>query len=257
VKKTICMIMAHADDIEYSAGGMLARYIADGYRALYGVMSQCNSGWTVTAEEGGHYRPSCEVMPRRRAEAQAAAVVFGAEFFYGDLLENCYTRRDRTVLTPSFAGGPGEGDDVPAGVPMVVAAGAGDWPDHPMVGQLADLLAAWEPELVVGQSFQNRNPDHFCAALILARAYQQVRDSIVIGPLWIPVATPDRKDTFPTLTANRFVDVTGHEETALRALACHRSQGGHLPGGQNGLKAKWRKWGEIAGHWSAEGFLEM
>ena len=215
--KSICVIMAHADDIEYSAGGTFAKYIADGYRALYGVMSRCNSGWTATAEEGGFYGPSVDIVPRRRWEAEAAAALFGAELYYGDLLENCYTQRDGTLITPSFTGAAGAPEDVPAGVPLVVAAGAGNWPEDPMVGELADLLVAWEPEVVVGQSFQNKNPDHFCAALILARAYEKAREKAAIGPLWIPVAAPNRTGIFPTLTANQLVDVTGQEETIGRA----------------------------------------
>lgn len=255
--KSICMIMAHADDIEYSAGGTLAKYIADGYRALYGVMSRCNSGWTVTAEEGGYYAASLDIVPRRRQEAEAAAALFGAQLYYGDLLENCYTQRDGTLITPSFTGAVGAPDDIPAGVPLVVAAGAGNWPEDPVVGELADLLVAWQPEIVVGQSFQNKNPDHFCAALVLARAYERAKEKAPIGPLWIPVAAPGRTGVFPTLTANRIVDVTGYEDTALRALACHVSQGGHLPGNQEALRRKWRGWGEIAGCASAEGFLTM
>lgn len=257
MKKSICTIMAHADDIEYSAGATLAMYVADGYRALYGVMSRCNSGWTVTAEEGGHYVASLKIIPQRRREAEAAAQVFGAELYYGDLLENCYVQRDGTLLAPNFTGWTGAEDDIPQGVPLAVAAGAGDWPDHPMVEAVAGLLVEWEPGLVVGQSFQNKNPDHFCAALILARAYQMARKEAAVGPLWIPVSTPDRRDVFPTLTANRLVDVTGHEETCLRALACHRSQGGHLPGSQDRLRAKWKQWGELHGCSSAEAFVEM
>jgi len=257
MKKTICMIMAHADDIEYSAGGTLARYIADGYRALYGVMSRCNSGWTVTAEKGGHYVPSLEIIPRRRAEAEAAAALFGVELYYGDLLENCYVQRDGTYLTVNFAGWPGPDDDVPKGAPFAVGQGTGDWPDSPVVQELADLLIKWEPELVVGQQFQNKNPDHFCAAMILHTAYQMARVKVEIGPFWVPVSARGDADRFPPLTANRFVDVTGHEETCLRALACHQSQGGHLPGSQDGMKAKWRKWGELRGCSSAEAFFEM
>ena len=255
--QSICMIMAHADDIEYSAGGTFAKYCAEGYRALYGVMSRCNSGWTVTAEKGGCYAPSAEIVPQRRKEAEAAAAVFGAEFYYGDLLENCYTQRDGTLLTPSFTGNVGPADDVPVGVPLVVAAGAGNWPEDPMVGELADLLVAWEPEVVVGQSFQNKNPDHFCAALILARAYARAKARAAIGPLWIPVAAPSRVDVFPALTANRIINISGHEETALRALACHISQGGHLPGTQEAVRTKWRSWGDQYGSASVEGFLEM
>ena len=53
MKKSIAVVMAHADDIELSAGATLAKYIHEGYRALYGVLSRCNSGWTVTEEKGG------------------------------------------------------------------------------------------------------------------------------------------------------------------------------------------------------------
>lgn len=256
MKKSVCMIMAHADDIEFSAGGTLAKYISDGYRALYGVLSRCNSGWTVD-KRGGRYVPSLEIIPKRRREAKAAAKVFGAKLYQADLLENCYLQHDGTVLTANFSGWTGPADDVPAGVPLAVAAGAGDWLDHPVIGELASTLAEWEPELVVGQPFQNGNPDHFCAALILARAYRIARRNAEIGPLWIPVATSDRENVFPTLSANRFVDVTGHEETCLKALACHKSQGGHLRDAQDGLRAHWRKWGEIRGCQSAEGFVEM
>jgi LmbE family N-acetylglucosaminyl deacetylase len=257
VKKSICMIMAHADDIEYSAGATFAKYIADGYRALYGVMSRCNSGWTVTAEEGGHYVPSLNIIPRRRLEAEAAAELFGAELYYGDLLENCYVQRDGTKLTVSFTGWPGSEDDVPRGVPFAVGQGTGLWPDSPVVEELADLLVEWEPEVVVGQQFQNKNPDHFCAAMILHTAYRIARAKVEIGPFWLPVSHRSDAEAFPPLAANRFVDVTGHEDTCLRALACHKSQGGWLPKSQDGMWGKWRKWGEIAGCRSAEGFLEI
>ncbi len=257
MKKSICMIMAHADDIEYSAGATLAKYIADGYQALYGVMSRCNSGWTVTAEKGGHYVPSQTIIPRRRQEAEAAAKLFGAELYYGDLLENCYVQRDGTYLTVNFTGWPGPADDVPGGTPLAVGQGTGDWPDSPVVQELTDLLVKWEPELVVGQPFQNKNPDHFCAAMIVHTAHRMARAKAEIGPFWVPVSFRDDDDQFPPLKANRFVDVTGHEETCLRALACHKSQGGWLPGSQDGMRAKWRKWGEIAGCTSAEGFMEM
>lgn len=257
MKKSICAIMAHADDIEYSAGATLAKYVADGYRALYGVMSRCNSGWTVTEEKGGHYVPSLEIIPQRRKEAEAAAKVFGAELYYGDLLESCYVQRDDMHLTINFRGWPGPEDDVPQGIPLAVAQGTGDWPDSPVIQELADLLVEWEPELIIGQPFQNKNPDHFCAAMVLHTVYQLAREKVEIGPFWVPVASPDAEDAFPPLTANRFVDVTGHEETCLKAAACHRSQGVHLPRSQERLRGKWAKWGKLQGCAAAEAFLEM
>lgn len=258
MKKSIVIIMAHADDIELSAGGTLAKYIAEGYQGLYGVMSRCNSGWTTTAEKGGHYISSLEIIPQRRKEAEESAKVFGAELFYGDLLENCYTKKNGSLITPSFTGtGEMNDDDIPAGIPMFVAAGAGAWEDHPFITKLADILLKREPELVIGQNIGNLNPDHFAAALIMARAWLSASKKSEIGPYWIPVSGKTQPDTFPPLVPNHFVDITGYEEKALTALACHKSQGMHLHEAQESRKKTWKEWGNKAGYTSAEAFVQV
>ncbi|MCK4282925.1 MAG: PIG-L family deacetylase [Candidatus Brocadiae bacterium] len=259
MKKSICAVVAHADDVEFGSGGTVARYAAEGYRVLYGLLTRCNSGRThFNEQEGGRYQPSVEIDPMRYAEAQAAAKVFGAEFWYGDLLENIYTRKDGSLLTPSYTGAEREGvpaDDIPEGTPIFVAAGPGLWPDHPIVGELADLLVQWEPELVIGQAIQNGNPDHFAAALVVARAWRRAAEDADIGPYWLPVSAPGPgRFQFPPLSVDEIVDVTGYEETALKALACHRSQGGHLQREDGHLWRKWRYYGEKIGAASAEGF---
>ena len=265
MKKSIVAIMAHADDIEYSAGATFTKYIAEGYRALYGVLSRCNSGWTVTEEKGGHYISSLEIIPQRRAEAEAAAKLFGAKLYYGDLLENCYTTREGIRITPSFAGPEGierdqiQEEDVPEGTLLAVASGAGDtWDSHPAISEVADLLVEWEPELVIGQPVGNFNPDHLCAAQIVAIAWRLAVKRAEIGPYWIPVGyTQEGQYPFPPLTPDHFVDVTGYEERCLQAIACHKSQGGHLPSTKERLERKWKAWGEKNGVASAEAFSEV
>lgn len=270
MQKSIAVIMAHADDIELSAGGTLARYVDQGYRALYGVLSRCNSGWTVTEEKGGHYISSLEIIPQRRAEAEAAAKVFGAEFHYGDLLENCYTTRDGVRIAPSFTGPVGvrepavdrgaiAADDLPEGTLFATATGAGEpWDGHPVIREVADLLVAWEPELVIGQPIGNLNPDHYAAAQIVGIAWQVAAKETAIGPYLIPVGPPATgRFRFPPLKADRLVDVTGYEDTCLRALACHRSQGGHLPATQERRKKSWAGWRERSGFEATEGFAEI
>lgn len=270
MKKSIAVIMAHADDIELSAGATLAKYIHDGYRGLYGVLSRCNSGWTVTEEKGGHYISSLEIVPQRRAEAEAAAKVFGAEFHYGDLLENCYTTREGVRIMPSYTGPMGVGeaainretigaDDLPEGTLFSTASGAGEpWAGHPVIREVADLLVAWEPELVIGQGIGNFNPDHFAAAQIVAIAWQVAAKEAPIGPYLIPVS-PQRAGRlrFPPLSPDRFVDVSGHEETCLRALACHRSQGGELPSRLEGRRRSWAGWRKQSGFEATEAFAEI
>jgi len=262
MKKSICVMMAHADDIEISAGGTLAKYISKGYRALYGVLTRCNSGWSEKATDGGQYKPSVEIMPRRRAEAEAAAKVFGAEFYYGSVLENCYTCRDGTRVMPSYrgAGAAGAGkDDILEGQPIIVAAGAGFGEPAPQLKEMAELLIEWEPEIVICQSFQCWNPDHYSAALMLLKAWMMAGEKIDIGSFWIPVRMLSGGDwpDFPPMKPDHFEDVTGFEETALKALVCHVSQGMALEKKQDMPRKKWAAWGERAGYTSAEAFVRL
>ena len=267
MKKAIAVIAAHADDIEYCAGATLAKYIADGYRALYGVLSRCNSGWTVT-EEGGFYSPSQDIVPLRRAEAEAAAKTFGAELYYGDLLENCYTTRSGVRIVPSYGGPEGvdgnkvesvPSDDLPDGTLFSSAAGAGEpWDGHPVVGEITELLVRWEPELIIGQAFGNLNPDHFHAAQIVAIAWQLASKRVSIGPYWLPVMHREQHEYhFPPQKPDRFVDVGGYEEICLKAAACHVSQGCHLPDTQVKLAARWRGWKKQSGFDSTEAFAQI
>jgi len=265
MKKSIVVIMAHADDIELGAGGTLAKYIADGYRALYGVLSRCNSGWTRSKEEGDRFLPSREIVPIRRREAEAAAELFGAELYYGDLLEKYHTTADGTRIVPSFAGAqttdgqPIDTDDVPQGTLMAVAASAGGLSDvSPVTREITDLLVAWEPELVIGQEIGNLNIDHLAAAQILAMAWRLAREKADIGPLWLPVPRPQTDaSVFPVFEPNRFVDVSQYEDTARAALACHKSQGGHLPVMQDPAAKRRRFWGENQKVAAAEAFVEV
>jgi LmbE family N-acetylglucosaminyl deacetylase len=205
-------------------------------------------------------------VPQRRAEAKAAAAVFGAEIYQGDFLENCYTRRDGARVVPSFTGATGvsgervaQDRDLPSGTLLAVAAGAGaSWKDNPFVREIADLLVEWEPELVIGQEFTNFNPDHFAAAQIVAAAWLQARGRATIGPLWVPVSHPVPDELqFPPLVPTDFVDVTGHEEKCIEAMSCHRSQGGHLGSTHAWLRANWSGWGTKRRVKSAEAYCAV
>jgi LmbE family N-acetylglucosaminyl deacetylase len=148
--------------------------------------------------------------------------------------------------------------DLPAGSPLVVAAGRGDtWEDHPTVREVAALLEEWEPELVIGQAYGNLNPDHFAAAQIVAIAWQIASRAVAIGPYWLPVMPWGEEYVFPPQTPDRFVDVSGHQEVCLRALACHVSQGGHLPRTQKRRRAAWGTWKAQCPYGSAEAFLQI
>ena len=256
--------MAHSDDIDIFAGGTFAKSTGQGYKGLYGVMSRCNSGWTVTHDKGGHYISSQEIVPQRRKEAEAAARNYGAELYYGDLLENCYTTSDKIRIVPSFQGAVdfngnlSDFNDIPAGRLLAVEAGAGgaDAREGSVINTIAELLIKLQPKLVIGQYFSNKNPDHFHAALILAKAWQIAAKTTDIGPYWVPVIYQDEGYVFPPLVPNRFVDVTGYEQKCLEGIACHKSQGGefHYTAGMN---KNWQYWGKLNNCKSAEAFYEV
>lgn len=263
MSRSIVALMAHADDIEYYAGATFARYARQGYRMLYGVLSRCNSGWSVTQERGGFYTSSERIVPRRREEAAAAATVYGAQLYQGDLLENCWTRRDGVRVVPSFTGAltiggapVGVDEDLPAGVPLAVAAGAGaSWEENTYARELADLLVEWEPELVIGQEHTNFNPDHFAAAQLVAVAWLQASRRARIGPYQVPITFPvPGTHAFPPMEPTLILDVTGDTDTCLRAIACHRSQGGHLETTAAYLRTSWSGWGARIGVGAAEAF---
>lgn len=270
MRKTIVSLMAHADDLEESAGGTFAKYLSEGYEGLIIVLSRCNSGWNGIPDRD-EYISSLEIVPQRRREARAAADVFGAEFYMGDLLENNYTLRSGRRIVPGFTGPRpifSEGDeaaagirddDIPSGTLLAVAAGFGSYPPvHPEIRRVVDLLVSWEPELTLIQEMGNYNPDHLAAAQIGAMAWTLAAQRVQLGPLWLPVPHPRLSPrAFPPLKADRWVDVTGFEETNLRALACHVCQGGASAETQEHVRTKWRTYGIDHGVESAEGFTEV
>ena len=242
MKKSIVAIMAHSDDIDIFTGGTFAKYMAEGYKGLYGVLSRCNSGWTITEEKGGHYLPSVEIIPQRKKEAQAAADVYGAELYYDDLLENCYTKKDGTLLLPgnktTEVMSKNEKYD---GTLLCVASGAGTWENHPVVEKVVDILIEWEPEILIAQCIQNLNPDHFSAAMIVAKAWLLAKEKVNIGPIWLPIMQD--QTAFPKLNVDISIDVTGHTKTALKGVLCHTSQGLGIAEWREPLITGW----EIAG----------
>lgn len=254
-KTTPCIaaILAHADDLELNCGGTFAKHIARGYKGVYGVLSLCNSGWNKDSGHGG-YSPSRGIVPRRAAEAAAAAKVFGAEFFQLDLMENIFTDSAGKIVAVDFPRKGYRGEEPPrGGVPLAVAAGAGStgFFKDDSVDRVADVLIRNRPRIVICQIVDTNNPDHFAAALIVHKAYRLAARSVKLGPLYMGCA----EDAFVKKAPDLIVDITGHEATVEQALQCHQSQGG--PGMIAGRHKFWRQWGRRIRVRSAEPFIRL
>lgn len=246
-KRCIACIMAHADDIEITCGGTLAKYIAQGYKGIYGLLSLCNSGYTK-----GTYKSSCEITPLRIKEAKEAAEVFGAEIFRMDLLEGIFTDRTGKINPLSFSQGNYNIEDIPQGaVSLFDAAMAITGEGNSAIKRVRDLLIENAPELVIGNCIDSNNPDHFSASLIVKKAYTEASKHVELGPLYIPLSP----SSFIPRHPDWIVDISGFEKVAETAISCHESQDG-----KNKIKRmrqRWNEWGKEIGTESAERFIRI
>ena len=246
-KKCIACIMAHADDIEITCGGTLAKYISQGYKGIYGVLSLCNSGW-----HHGAYSPSLETVPLRTEEAVKAAEVFNAELFKMELLENIFTDRAGEIHPLSFLHNDYDMDDVPrGGTSLIDAADAISVGGRAEMLKVAEILIKNAPDLIIGQRIDSNNPDHFNAALIVKKAYIEASKQVKLGPYYIPLSP----NSFIPATSDWIVDVSGFEEIAEKAISCHESQNGfkHI----KRMRQRWKEWGETISTESAECFIRI
>ena len=254
-KNQLCIacIMAHSDDLELCCGGVFAKYIARGYKGIYGVLSLCNSGY-ISINRQGQYEPSKKVYHFRHKEAEAAAKVFGAELFKMDLMENNFTdlQGNRIPLAyPQF--GVNLEDAPDGGLPLCSASGAGENEKHSnkAIQIVADLLIKNQPDIIIGQTVDDSNPDHFCAALIVRKAYERASETVELGPFYIAHSNHSFLPIEPTWIA----DVTGYEHIAEKAIVCHESQGGSQR--IHGMQECWQKWGKKINVKSAEPFFRV
>ena len=85
----VLAVGAHPDDLEILCGGTLAKYAAQGHHVTMAV--------ATNGEVGSPSLPKAEIAEIRRAEAQAAAAVIGADFIWMNhpdefLFSDCKTR---------------------------------------------------------------------------------------------------------------------------------------------------------------------
>lgn len=82
--KVFLAVVAHPDDIEYSIGGSVAKWVREGCEAYYYILTNGNKGSSDPSAN-----PS-DVQETRRAEQRAAADLLGVkDVFFGDYDDCC------------------------------------------------------------------------------------------------------------------------------------------------------------------------
>lgn len=227
--KVVLGVVAHPDDLEFGMAGTVAKYIAEGAKGYYLILTNANKGSSdrsITPEQ---------LRDTRREEQRAAGQILGlSDVFFCDYDDGCLecnhdVKRDivraiRTVkpdvvltMDPTFA--------------YDVERGFINHPDHRAAGQAA-----------------------------LDAVYPLARDHLSFPELLDEGLEPHKVST--VLMAhfgkeNFYVDITPHLETKLKALGAHASQ---LPNPEASFDMV-RQWatrlGAKVGAPYAEGFIRI
>jgi len=212
--------MAHADDVEYYAGGTMAKFIDQGYEGVI-VLLACNSAGADINGDGkylGH--PPEKVMPVRLAEARAGADILGIKTVEQvGFKDHLYFDGEKLVTL----GDPGFDVNHPCGREILAAAAQ----NERIVKSVSDLLARHEPEIVITHNFSS-GFEHTCAAHLVNQAFgTAVKNGASLGSLWVPAhvrhcAWQSDVRLFPSPSV--IVDVTAHWERKIAAIRAHKSQ---------------------------------
>jgi len=205
----ILVIVAHPDDVDFSAAGTIAGWTGAGIEVVYCIVTD--------GDAGGHDDsvPRAEMAPLRRKEQTAAAACVGVSdlrflgYPDGRVAATLGLRRDLARVIRQV-----RPDRVVSPSPErnYVRIGIGH-PDHRAVGSAA--LDAIYPDA--------RNP----------YAFEELRaeeglEAWTVREVWLPGGP----------VPNHYVDVTGTFDRKIAALRAHESQTGHMDGLENFLRER-------------------
>ena len=218
------VVVAHADDAEWSCSGTAAKWCAEGWEVVYVLCTDGSKGTDnpeITSEE---------LVKIRKQEQQNAAKVLG-------LQKVVFLGHEDAMLQPTL--------ELRRDIVREIRR------------YRPDVLICMNPVRRLTGSGYIGHPDHFASGeAALSAVYPAARDRLTFPELLAEGLEPhkvrevwvmDRDD------ADQYVDVTDYIDTAIAALKEHRSQVG--PEGADKYMRQWRhETGERVGFKYAEGF---
>jgi LmbE family N-acetylglucosaminyl deacetylase len=227
--KVILGVVAHPDDLEFGMAGTVAKYIAEGAKGYYLILTNANKG---TADR--NISPD-QLRDIRREEQRAAGKILGlSDVFFCDYDDGCLECKSEVKR------------DVVRIIRQVKP----------------DVVLTMDPTMVydVERGFIN-HPDHRAAGqAALDAIYPLARDHLSFPELVLEGLEPHKVITV-LLThfgqENFYVDISAHMETKLAALKAHASQLPD-PDGAFGMVKQWAtRLGTKVGSAYAEGFVRI
>lgn len=220
--RSLMAIGAHADDIEFWAGGTCLKYHRAGYDIVY-VMSTNNmsGGLHFVATGGIVVTKKCTpetMMPIRKSECDKAAAVVGTTPIHLDHPQRHYTAPDLSRVDEGYGVPP------PSGIALKGPSIMMAHDDPQSVRRVADLILEHNPEAVLTHSQVTGSPEHYGTAMLVMKGYLLARAEGYRGWIlfWNEMSQDtELRDTFRTW--NTFVDITGLRKAKEDWIRCHIS----------------------------------
>lgn len=228
--KVVLGVAAHPDDLDFGVSGTVAKYIAEGAKGYYLILTNGNKGTSDRSLTPEQLRDTRREEQRNAARILGVEEVFFCDYNDGELMPSLDVKRDIVRVIRQV-----KPDVVLTMDPTMVYAtswGAINHPDHRAAGQ-ATLDAVYPfardhlafPELCNDEHLEPHNTAH-----VLMVNFEE---------------------------SNFYVDISDHLETKLAALRAHASQIPDVDGTMQFVRQRAELAGAKVGGRYAEGFIRL
>lgn len=214
-------VLAHPDDESLGTGGTLAKYAAEGVETYVVTATRGERGWWGSEQD----YPGPEALGKiREAELLAAAQVLGVrEVHFLDYIDGDLDQADAAEALAKIVA------HLRRVRPQVVVTfgpdGSYGHPDHIAISQLTTAAVACAPDAAYAAA--GRQPPHRVSKLYYM---VETKDALalyasVFGDLMMRVDGVERRGAgWEEWAITTWIDADPYWRTALKAIACHRSQ---------------------------------
>ncbi len=248
--KVLVAVAAHADDVEFNAGGFVARWVAEG-GSVHIVMVTNNCLGDMIVQGGGpndrKSLPPAETTEVRHQEQDKAAQMIGATVHHLGYRQRGYWDGEK-VVTLAFDYDAPAPEAMKEQPPLVIAYRKAD---H--VQRLADLLISLKPDLVLTQTMLDIDTEHHAVASFTWTAIVRNREQLPM-PLWFWSPGTSCRCAMMDPHYEHIEDISAFYQQKLALCGAHYCQ--MTQGRYEMIEARARYWGERIGVEYAEAFKE-
>lgn len=224
--RTIMAIGAHADDVELYVGGMLFKYLQQGYDIVYVMSTNNMSGNWKTLHADGKITvrnpPYTELQPQRKKETITAAAAFDTTPIHLNHPQRHYLDHQGNKQHLHF--GSARPDCVEEKQPSILTAF-----EHPKpVNDLVELILKHQPEVVVTHGPIQVNIEHTGTCLLVSKAFEEAQKQSHHGMLlhWLDITPHFPRKWFGNhfLKWETHIDVSQFWQQKMDAVRLHACQ---------------------------------